>query len=51
MKEIIKQKSSKHIEFEKLLDEDLAHRRFKEGSIIPSTVTAISKNGYGVTWA
>jgi len=43
MKEIIKEKSSKHIEFEKLLDEDLAHRTFKEGTIIPSTVTAISK--------
>ena len=43
MEEIIKEKSSKHIEFEKLLNEDLAHRTFKEGTIIPSTVTAISK--------
>ena len=43
MKEIIKEKSSKHIEFKKLLDEDLANRKFKEGTIISSTVTAIGK--------
>ena len=37
------EKSKSHKEFEKLLSEDLANRKFKEGTIIPSTVTEIGK--------